>query len=191
MTPILGTIASSTRQGFSSNSYESIQTVTVGSSGASVIEFSSIPNTYAHLEIRGVGRIATTSASTMNIGVQFNGNGSNYSWHWVYSTGATPLIVAGAGNDTTSFVLRLPMDNTQSNTYGPIKMSILDYANTNKNKTMRCISGAALDGVVDVVWYTSGAWYNTSAISSIQLSPQSGNFKERTTLALYGIKAAS
>jgi hypothetical protein len=188
---IIGTIASSTRQGLSSNSYESIQTVTVGAGGAPSVEFTSIPSTYQHLEIRGVARIDQASTNSTNIGVRFNSNSSSYSWHWVYSTGATPLVVAATGNDSWSYLLRCPMDSTQAGAYGPLKMSIMDYSNTNKNTTMRSISGAALDGSADVIWYTGGAWYNTSAVSSILLQPQSGNFKQHTTFALYGIKAGS
>jgi hypothetical protein len=172
-------------------SFESIATVTVGGGGASTVNFTSIPGTYSHLEIRGVARTESASNSTENVGIRFNGDtGTNYTWHWVYTTGATPLIVAGSAGDNTSFVPRITRDGTQTGTYALVKLSILDYVNTNKNKVMRSISGAALGGSQDVVWYSSGAWLSTNAITSITLTPQSSNFKEHTTFALYGIKVS-
>jgi len=75
--PILGTVASQ----FSSkpfNSYESIQTVTVGAGGTATVTFSSIPATYTHLQIRGIAR---ASADTQ-LDVTLNSDtGSNYSYH--------------------------------------------------------------------------------------------------------------
>ena len=49
--PILGIIASSKAVAVP-NSYESIATVTVGSGGTSEINFTSIPATYTHLQLR-------------------------------------------------------------------------------------------------------------------------------------------
>ena len=43
--------------------FESIATVTVGSGGASSIEFTSIPGTYQHLQVRGLLRQSSSSAS--------------------------------------------------------------------------------------------------------------------------------
>jgi hypothetical protein len=51
--PILGIIASAITGNLVTTSYESIETVTVGSGGsATVLTFSSIPATYTHLQIR-------------------------------------------------------------------------------------------------------------------------------------------
>ncbi|NCU72421.1 MAG: hypothetical protein EBY66_05360 [Candidatus Fonsibacter lacus] len=53
MAPILGIWASQNYSRYSiTGSYESIATVTVGSGGSSYIEFTSIPATYSHLQIR-------------------------------------------------------------------------------------------------------------------------------------------
>ena len=55
--PILGILASSYPA--VSTSYESIATVTVGSGGAANVEFTSIPGTYTHLQIRMLGRLVS------------------------------------------------------------------------------------------------------------------------------------
>ena len=60
--PILGVIDSAKTGNLSS--YESIQTITVGSGGASTIVFSSIPSTYAHLQIRALNITTATTRSS-------------------------------------------------------------------------------------------------------------------------------
>jgi len=63
MSPILGARGglSASAYGFTSavvgpGDYESIQTVTVGSTSQSSISFTSIPSTYKHLQIRYISR---------------------------------------------------------------------------------------------------------------------------------------
>jgi hypothetical protein len=50
--PILGIIASAITGNLVTTSYESIETVTVGSGGSATVTFSSIPATYTHLQIK-------------------------------------------------------------------------------------------------------------------------------------------
>jgi hypothetical protein len=54
--PILGIIASAITGNLVTTSYESIATVTVGGGGSATIDFTSIPATYTHLQIRGIAR---------------------------------------------------------------------------------------------------------------------------------------
>jgi hypothetical protein len=59
---LLNTIIGSFSTGVapSTTSYESIATVTVGSGGSAAnVEFTSIPATYTHLQIRGIARTAS------------------------------------------------------------------------------------------------------------------------------------
>jgi hypothetical protein len=72
---------------------------------------------------------------------------------------------------------------------GGMIIDILDYANTNKYKTVRELGGYAgsADGFVALV---SGIITSTSATTSITLTPAAGNFIQYTHAALYGIKRA-
>ena len=65
--PILGVIASQITGHLSTNSFESIQTVTVGSGGQSSISFSSIPSTYKHLQLR----CFAAGAGSQRFGIRF------------------------------------------------------------------------------------------------------------------------
>jgi hypothetical protein len=159
-------------------SFDSIATSTGG--GAS-ITFSSIPSTYKNLQIRG---IASTGAGGY-IKVTFNGDtGANYSWHEIYANGST---VTAAGGGSKNFIIADEVLTATASVYGAFVMDILDYTNTNKNKTLRNLGGQDSNGSGYVV-PTSGAWYNTAAITSITITPVSGSFASNTNIALYGIK---
>lgn len=169
------------------NSFDSIATTTVGSGGASTVTFSSIPSTYQHLQIRYVSE--TDSASNYNY-MRFNSDtGTNYSNHFLWGQGASNAFSSGTSNDTNIYGGRTYNGN---NTYwGAGIIDIFDYANTNKNKTVKIISGDDVDGTSGLPILISALWRSTSAITTIELRPQvSGNFRQYSKFALYGIKAA-
>ena len=170
-------------------SFESITTTTVGAGGTSSITFSSIPSTYSHLQIRLFGQTNRPDVSRDNYRITLNGDtGSNYSYHGVFGTGASVGSYAAAN---ATFI--------QSNTLGALGyfgasiVDILEYTNTNTFKTLRCIGGVN-DNTAGwtVVDFDSGNWRNTSAITSITLTPGGGGgsnaFVQYTHAALYGIK---
>ena len=83
----------------STNSYESIASVTVGSGGAANVEFTSISGSYTHLQIRGIARSLEANTGVDVPYVTFNSDsGSNYSWHQVNGNGST--VSAAAGTST-------------------------------------------------------------------------------------------
>jgi len=184
--PILGIIASSKLT--ASNSYESISTVTVGATSVASIDFTSIPATYTHLQIRGITRGAAASASVQLDG-RFNGDtGSNYSNHAIYADGATVSAFAESNFSAMNFQ-RSSASTAGANIFGVFVIDILDYANTNKYKTVRQLGGYDNNGS-GVVGFTSQGWRNTAAITSISLYANSGNLTQYSQFALYGIKGA-
>ena len=198
--PILGIIASQDYNRVTS-SYESISTVTVGSGGASNIEFTSIPSTYTHLQIR---LLAQTNRATYNVdsiklqvGNSTIDTGNNYSTHSLYSSQTSPGTSVGAGgqSSTSSITAGVVASNVAANTFGVSIMDILDYANTNKYKTVRCLSGAdtngAASGFAGFVEMESGLWQSTNAINRILISPvNSSLLSQYSSFALYGIKGS-
>ena len=70
--------------------FEHIQSITVGSLGASSVTFSNIPQGYKHLQIRGVARTAYDGAYDA-LFMQFNGDAStaNYVTHALNGDGAS------------------------------------------------------------------------------------------------------
>ena len=176
--PILGTVASQF-SGKPFSSYESISTVTVGSGGAASIAFSSIPATYAHLQIRG---FVTDNATNGNLQLKYNSTALTRS-HDILSEGSgTPT----SSTDSGAAVIYNQRTNTGQFV---VILDILNYANTTTNKTFRVLSGGDKNGA-GRIRFGSGFLNSTSAISSVSMAFNSGGgtFPQYSHFALYGIK---
>ena len=176
--------------------YESIATVSVGSGGASSISFTSIPNTYTHLQIRYIAASTRATYGFDQLYMQVNSDtGSNYSAHQLAGTGS--VATATAYSSVTSMLVGdRGIGAAMPSTFGAGVMDILDYANTNKYKTIRALNGVDNNGTYDGTYYPyitfmSGLWQSTSAITGVSFTAQNGNFKQYSHFALYGIKAAA
>jgi hypothetical protein len=182
-------VAAITDGGEVATDFESIATVTVGAGGAANIEFTSIPATYQHLQIRGIARSAnavTYGGLRIQVGNGSIDTGSNYNTHDLYGDGSTPTS-SGTINNTNMYAGTVTSASLGANIFGVAVIDILDYANTNKNKTTRGLGGAEGNGS-GYPYFSSGAWRSTSAINIIRLTTTSGNFVQHSTFALYGIK---
>jgi hypothetical protein len=191
VSPILGIIASQNYPRVT-NSYESIATVTVGSGGAANVEFTSIPATYTHLQIRGIARTDRTAYFLDYGKVTFNSDTSSvYTTHHLYGDGSGAFTFADT-NTAFTWIMRFAAvaSPTPSNTFGAFVVDILDYKDTNKFKTIRNLGGADTNGAGELGLF-SGLWRNTAAISTITIAPGGGTqFNQYTQFALYGIKGA-
>ena len=173
--------------------YQSIATVTVGSGGASSVSFTSIPATYTHLQIRAIAKDNQSAHTDDGIYMYLNGDtGANYTRHSIVGDGAT-VAAYGSANTSIAAVGQSATSNaSQNNVFAPNIIDILDYANTNKYKTIRALTGMDTNSSIGVIIPRSCLWRNTSAITSIELKSVGGtyNFVEYSTFALYGIKSA-
>ena len=187
-----GILSSGITGNLSTNSFDSIATVTVGSGGQSSISFSSIPSTYKHLQIRGItedtGQNNNNTASpylTIN-----NDSGGNYAIHGLRGNGSTATAY-GYASQTVITLFGGGIGNATSNIFGVFIADILDYATTNKNKTVRTLAGNDSNGVgaANYISLSSGVWLSTNAINSLTITSASGgNFAQYSSFALYGIK---
>ena len=190
---ILGIIASS--KFAAAGDFESIATVSVGSGGAATVTFSSIPATYTHLQVRYIAQTNRGTFGRDTVGMRINSDSaSNYSCHFLSGDGSG----VSAGADTSPNIIRTGVaGTTTAGTYffGAGIIDLLDYANTNKYKTVRTFGGNDVNGTVGGAGgeavYQSGNWRNTSAITSLTFSMFSGTtFSQNSVFALYGIKGA-
>ena len=167
------------------NSFVSIATANgTGSSGT--ITFSSIPSTYKHLQLRAIGR-SDYAGGNVQIAVRFNSDtAANYSGHYIVGNGST-VTASGAANTTFAEGGQVSAATSTASAMGMAVIDILDYADTNKYKTLRSLSGFDANGSGQVL-LTSGSWRSTSAITSIVLLAGAGNWTTTTQFALYGIK---
>ena len=190
--PILGIMASqiSGHLWAPAGAYDSLATVTVGSTAVSSIDFTGIPSGYTHLQIRALTRYTRAGASTGQAILQFNGDttAANYRGHVLYGDGTS-----AAAGDNTGIGGIYAIDGTATTAtagmFGTSIVDILDYGSTIKNKTARLLGGWELNGSGQVRMY-SGFWMNSStAISSIKILPFYGTAIEQySSFALYGIK---
>lgn len=175
--PILDTgVAAST------NSYESIATLTVGAGGSSSITFSSIPQTYKHLQIRYIAK-GNNAGELEYLGFRFNNYTGNYYWHQLYGDGST----ATATNFQQSFMRTFIQGSNGTNVFGVGVADLLDYTNTNKYKTLRMLGGNDDNGA-GYVSFSSGLWSDTSAVTSITMFGVNNTLQSGSSFSLYGVK---
>lgn len=193
--PILGTIASSyAASPYAAVSYESIATASGGGNG-STITFSSIPQTYKHLEIRYFARSAA-GANRPSLGIQYNGDSaSNYPFALMSGNSAGTLSysydVAGTGYGAG---LAGPITSAQNTAtyYGVGIIHFMDYTNTTTRKQQMSYGthGDLSDQYLDLRW--SMRLNSNGAITSLYLftynAGGAGGFTTDSKFALYGIK---
>jgi hypothetical protein len=190
--PILGVIASSTRQGQATDTGAmfALGSIIVPSGGTSLITFSSIPATYKHLQIRIMSRDAR-SATLNNLQMQINGTTGTptYTYHSIIANAGAASVTAdgGAGGGATDYIYE-PSASASANVFGTSVFDILDYTSTVKNKTIRMIGGYD-DNSIGRVNFTSSLWVSTDAVTSLYFRNSSNtNFVQYSSFSLYGIK---
>jgi len=167
------------------SSFESIATVTASGS-SSTITFSSIPQTYQHLQIRGISKSPNGGPALV---IQYNGDSSvNYKSHYLEGNGASAYSGVG-GTNTYGYIGYSTPGSANSSMFAATVVDILDYANTNKYKTTKSLTGYdtnnTVNGYIDLY---SNLWMSTSAVNSITLSIQGELFVANSQFALYGVK---
>jgi hypothetical protein len=159
------------------NTFEIIDKVTVGSGGAASITFSSIPSTYTDLLLMISARATNTSML-----ITLNSSG----------TGFTVKAIEGDGASAYSFNQTRFSGNTSpsgstANTFNNVQMYFPNYTSSNY-KSYSIDSVSENNGTTAYTDLIAGLWSDTSAITSLTLSAQSGTFSEYSSFYLYGIK---
>ena len=164
------------------NTYTLISSVTVGSGGASSIDFTSIPATYTDLVLKISMRDDETGAGNADLFMSFNSTGVN-STKVLYGYGSgvgsnSGNLIAGAGASA---------GNT-ANTFSSIDIYIPNYTSSS-NKSISLDFVDEDNNTVAYSTLTAGLWTVTSAITSISLTTTSTKkFVQYSTAYLYGIK---
>jgi len=155
-----------------------------GSSG--VIEFTSIPSTYRHLQIRYSAKNTSTNNA---MGIRMNGvTTSSYGRSRMTSTGGASLLHESLGGQT---IINLPESVQTTTGTGFVSggvIEILDYTSTTKNTTIEALTGSIVDGSVRRFHFISGLFADTPAISSISFVASANSFATISRFSLYGIR---
>ena len=164
-----------------------IASVTVGSGGASSIDFSSIPSTYTDLQIFFSGRTTSNAGQTWApVRPTFNGSSSTWSYKGLYGDGSS---ASSSGNASLSEFGQNSSSLSTANTFSSTLVHIPNYAGSfAKSSSTDSVSEnnatSALSGLLADLWNT------TSAINSISLQVPAayGLWAQYSTATLYGIK---
>jgi hypothetical protein len=163
-----------------------IGSATVGAGGASNITFNSIPGTHTDLLIKFSLR-NTLAATQDNISVTFNGVTSGYEETLLYGNGSSVLAAQRLSRSDVQYLYQNAA-NTTADTFSNGEMYIQNYtSSSSKSVHTHSVTGNA--GTVGIMAIDGGSATSvTSAITSINLNSNNGNFVQHSTAYLYGIK---
>jgi hypothetical protein len=168
------------------NTFELIASSTVGSGGASSIDFTSIPSTYTDLCIKASLRTAQsgTADPIQSLLIQFNGTTTNYSYRLLQGYNNT----VASYNGTSRYFGDATNSDATASTFGNLEIYIPNYAGST-NKSYSADSVTENNGTKAVANLDAGLWSNTAAITSISISA-ANNLVQYSTAYLYGVKNA-
>ena len=164
--------------------FDLIESATVGSGGAASITFmntGNIPSTYTDLVLKVSAR-NTSSGDIFYL--SFNGLTSNFTGlylYWENTTANSGLLARYGGRMNTS--------STTASTFASTDIYIPNYA-TSLNKSYTVDSTSENNAAAAPGSMIAGLWSNASGITSITLTPSTGNFAQYSTAYLYGVKNA-
>jgi hypothetical protein len=163
--------------------YELISSTILGTAQSSVVfDVSSYASTYKHLQLRVVAR---NTGENGNVLMRMNADtGSNYSRHALYGDGSSVLSNAGA-SQTAIEIGSTTLNSNTANAFGAGVYDLLDPFSSTKNKTVRSLTGQVPN---NQILLRSGAYFSTTATSSITLLTAANNFAVGSRFSLYGIR---
>jgi hypothetical protein len=162
--------------------YTLISSVTVGSGGAANIEFTSIPATYTDLSLLFTARV------TGNYEIYFtlNNSTSNFSVRRLQGAGTDGVSSSTSSPRFAGF--SVDGDWTAS-TFSNNSVYIPNYAGSN-NKSYSIDTVQERNDGYCFMNLAAGLWSDSSAITSIKLTPNTNSFLQHSTAYLYGISNA-
>jgi hypothetical protein len=190
----LGILAVAGAGGGAAGDYELIQT-SFGNGSSVNVTFSSLPQTYKHLQLRMTTRTNGGGFTNEWLRMRFNGvTTSTYNTHNLWGTGSTVSSNGGSSQTSMEDIARVPGNLAETGVYGATIIDILDYTNASKNKTIR-VSGGYHEPTSSSYYVnlTSGLFRSTSAVTQIDLFSLVSNaglgfFDTASRFSLYGIK---
>lgn len=162
--------------------YSKLAEVTLASS-ASTATLANIPQNYNDLKIVASVRCDRASVDTEAY-ISFNGTTTGYSYRVVGGNGAS----ASSATASTYPPIVINAANSTASTFSNSEFYIPNY----RSSVAKSISSDSLsenNATTANTYLVAGLWNNTTAITSITLTPFTGSFVTNSTFTLYGVKA--
>jgi hypothetical protein len=164
-----------------------IETVTVGSGGASSIEFTSIPQDGVDLVIVVSGRSSRSSVIDW-IGLQFN-NLTTSIYNFVHLEGFSDSVSTQLSTAQTQIDYAFVSAATSTtNSFGSAQWYVSNYTSS-VAKSVSIEAVAENNSSSYALNIAAGLFNSTEAITIVELTPTNGNFVEHSTASLYKITA--
>jgi len=153
-----------------------IQTSTVGSGGAASIEFTGIPQEAKDLLLLLSLRNSVDSSSGT---LAFNTGGS-YTRMRFFGNGSTE------DSDTSAIDIQANTSVSTANTFSNTEVCVRNYSDAQaKHYSVNSVNEN--NATLAIQAFIAGRWSETAAITSLELTPTSGDFVEHSTASLYSI----
>ena len=157
-------------------------------SGTGTVTFSDIPQNYWALRVECIGRSTRASSAQDTVLMEYNldttANNYRVMRHGAFGAG-TELL----GGSDFPYIGVIPAGDSPTNSAGLLIIDILGYANTTFNKQASSAVSFREDDSTkhETVINYALEWESTSAIATLVLSLQNGNFVAGSTIRLYGL----
>lgn len=163
--------------------YTAIATTTVGSGGASTIDFTSIPQTYTDLVLKVSLR---SDNDTLGFNLNINGSTTSFTAKWLEGTGSA-VSSYDSNNNMGGFANR---NSTTASVFSNFEIYFSNY--TSSNNKPQSIDGVTENNATQAfTTLAARLWSNTSAINQLTIAHPDGSgqkYVQYSTATLYGIK---
>ena len=165
-----------------------IETVTVGSGGASSVTFSAIPDTFTDLYVVVSARASTTGDVYHNMRVTFNSSSSGYSERLLFGLGSS----TGSASDNQGYLrfFYATRASATSNTFANSSLYVPNYRSS-VAKSVSYDSVTENNATAGLQGISGGIWTGTDPITALTIITGTGTFVEHSSFSLYGITAGS
>lgn len=166
---------------------ELINSVTVGSGGATQIEFASVPSTYTDLLVLISARSGSAGDT---LWMRFNSDESNgCNTRWLVGDGSSVTNSSSIGSNSFIRLGTITSGDTAS-TFNNFQVYIPNYAGS-AQKSVSVDAVNENNGTTAYQRITAGLWPVTTAISNIKISNNGASISQYSTAYLYGILKGS
>jgi hypothetical protein len=149
------------------------------------IDFNSIPQGYTDLLLKVSTRSDAGSTGANDGRLTFNGSSTGYSSRLLYGLGSTVGTASNSGSYLYWAFVTVSTGLT-SNIFSNNDIYIPNYTSSS-NKSVLIDGVIENNGAYGTQIITTGLWSNSSAITSISLRSDYGNYVANSTATLYGI----
>lgn len=162
-----------------------ISTVTVGSGGATLIEFTGIPQIYTDLLIKISTRQAVADTQNTTILYAINGT-TGFTNRWLRGSGSSAISLTNLVG-SYGYIGQGPGSTATANTFDNTELYFPNYTSST-SKSYSIDSVQENNQTAAYMGFTSGLWSGTSPINSISIGANSTTFVQYSSATLYGIR---